>query len=49
MLPVLAVYLGHQRLAGTQRYLRLTPNIFPDITGRLEESVGHIFPQRASL
>ncbi len=46
MLPVLAVYLGHQRLAGTQRYLRLTPDIFPDITARLEESVGGIIPRR---
>jgi integrase/recombinase XerD len=49
MLPVLAVYLGHQRMTGTQRYLRLTPDIFPDITTRLEASVGHVFPQRVGL
>lgn len=35
-LPLLVAYLGHQSLAGTQRYLRLTPAVFPDITARLE-------------
>ena len=35
-LPLLAAYLGHQSLIGTQRYLRLTPEIFPDIRSRLE-------------
>jgi len=48
MLPVLATYLGHQRLTGTQRYLRLTPDIFPDITAQLEESVGRVIPRRAN-
>ena len=46
MLPVLATYLGHQGLSGTQRYLRLTPDIFPDITAKLEESAGRIIPRR---
>ncbi|MBC8205099.1 MAG: tyrosine-type recombinase/integrase [FCB group bacterium] len=45
-LPLLAVYLGHRRLSGTQRYLRLTPNIFPDITASLEKSVGFAIPGR---
>lgn len=30
-LPVLATYMGHQSLAGTQRYLRLTASLFPDL------------------
>jgi integrase len=45
-LPVLATYMGHQSLSGTQRYLRLTPNLFPDITSRLEASVGHVITGR---
>jgi integrase len=45
-LPVLAVYMGHKNLASTQRYLRLTPEIFPDICNRLEESTGHVIPRR---
>ncbi|QDT62405.1 Tyrosine recombinase XerD [Stieleria bergensis] len=34
-LPLLVTYLGHSTLSGTQRYLQLTPAIFPDINGRL--------------
>jgi len=35
-LPLLSAYLGHKKLSYTQRYLRLTPKIFPDINARLE-------------
>lgn len=35
-LPYLSAYLGHVGLAGTQRYLRLTPGSFPDITQPLD-------------
>jgi integrase len=45
-LPLLAAYLGHKNLAGTQRYLRLTPEIFPDISIRLENFLGHAIPRR---
>lgn len=43
-LPVLATYLGHRSLIGTQRYLHLTPDIFPDIIAKLQKSVGNIIP-----
>ncbi len=36
-LPLLVTYLGHKSLSGTQRYLRLTPEIFPDINARLDD------------
>jgi integrase/recombinase XerD len=45
LLPVLSAYLGHEDIAGTQRYLRLTSEIFPDIVERLERYTGHIIPQ----
>ncbi len=45
-LPLLAAYLGHKDLAGTQRYLRLTPEIFPDICIRLEHFLGDTIPCR---
>lgn len=48
-LPVLATYMGHKDLTGTQRYLRLTPEIFPEITKRLEKVVGHIIPWRRKI
>lgn len=47
-LPLLSAYLGHRNLAGTQRYLRLTPELFSDINARLENFVGHVIPGRAS-
>jgi integrase len=46
-LAVLSSYLGHQSLAGTQRYLRLTSSLFPEITASVEAMVGHIVPRRA--
>ncbi len=43
-LPILSVYLGHKTLAGTERYVRLTQEMFPDIIN-LEESVSsYVFP-----
>jgi len=45
-LPFLAAYMGHKTLAGTQRYLRLTPNVFGDIAPRLDEALEHIIPRR---
>jgi integrase len=41
-LPILADYLGHKSLYGTQKYLRLTPSVFPEIALRMENSVGKL-------
>jgi site-specific recombinase XerD len=48
-LPVLSTYLGHRLLAGTQRYLHLTAELFPDLTLNLESTVGHVIPRRSTL
>lgn len=45
-LPVLSAYMGHQSLAGTQRYLRLTPALFPDVVASVESVVGQAMPRR---
>jgi len=45
-LPVLSAYMGHQSLAGTQRYLRLTPSLFPEVAASVETMVGHVVPRR---
>lgn len=45
-LPVLSAYMGHQSLAGTQRYLRLTPALFPDVIASVEAVVGAAMPRR---
>jgi integrase/recombinase XerD len=45
-LPVLATYMGHQSLSGTQRYLHLIAELFPEITVRANAAFGDVIPQR---
>lgn len=45
-LALLATYLGHQHLSGTQHYLHLTAEIFPEITARVEAAFGEVIPRR---
>jgi integrase/recombinase XerD len=45
-LPLLSTYLGHQNLLGTQCYLHLTAELFPEITARVDAVFGEIIPGR---
>jgi integrase len=45
-LPLLATYLGHQNLSGTQRYLHLVAELFPEITARADAAFGDVIPRR---
>lgn len=44
-LPYLSAYLGHEDMRGSQRYLRLTSDIYPDITSKVEKSCSLIIPE----
>src|SRR5438105_2605029 len=45
-LPLLATYLGHVNLSGTQHYLHLTAELFPEITARADAAFGDVIPWR---
>ena len=45
-LPVLATYMGHLSVVGTQHYLHLTAELFPEITARSETHFGDVIPRR---
>ncbi|MTI96612.1 MAG: integrase [Firmicutes bacterium] len=44
-LPYLSAYLGHEDLRGSQRYLRLTADLYPEITRKIEKSCSYIIPE----
>jgi len=44
VLPVMAAYLGHKSYTGTVHYLHLVAEMFPEITGAVEEMYGDIIP-----
>lgn len=43
-LPVLKTYLGHESFSETAYYLRLTADVFPDITLKLEGTYPNLIP-----
>jgi integrase len=45
-LPLLSTYLGHRNLSGTQRYLHLTAELFPEVMARVEAAFGDVIPGR---
>lgn len=44
-LPLLSKYLGHENVAGTQWYLKLTGEAYPDLMDKMNELAGYVFPE----
>jgi len=44
-MPYLSAYLGHSGIRGTQHYLRLTAELYPDIVKRTEEKFSWVMPE----
>ena len=44
MLPYLACYMGHADLRGTQYYLRLTADAYPEVMAKVQIRFGHVIP-----
>lgn len=45
LLPYLSAYLGHTDFRGTQYYLRLTVDLYPDIIQKTEAALGYLIPE----
>jgi len=45
-LPLLVTYLGHKDFTGTQKYLHLTAELFPNLTARMNKQFGIVIPKR---
>jgi integrase len=45
LMPYLAAYMGHSDFRGTQYYLRLTADLYPDIINKTEAQFGYIIPE----
>lgn len=45
LLPYLSTYLGHVDLRGTQRYLRLTADLYPEIVASVEQNFSSLVPE----
>lgn len=47
-LPVLSTYIGHTKLSSTDRYVRMTADMYPDLLGKTESICSYIFPELKS-
>jgi integrase len=47
MMPYLACYMGHADLRGTQYYLRLTADAYPEVIARAQVRFGYVIPAPA--
>ena len=45
LLPYLSAYLGHVDLRGTQHYLRLTADLYPEIIALVEQNFSFLIPE----
>jgi integrase len=45
-MPVLATYLGHTSIDGTQDYLQMTAELYPEIVSRSDAAFSDVIPRR---
>jgi integrase/recombinase XerD len=44
ILPILSTYIGHQSIAATDRYVRMTSEMYPDLLSQTDSICSYIFP-----
>lgn len=45
LLPILSAYLGHKNIYATEKYLRLTSEMYPNILEKVQDTCGEIIPE----
>jgi integrase/recombinase XerD len=45
ILPILSTYIGHQSLAATDGYVRMTSEMYPDLLNQTESICSYIYPE----
>ena len=45
ILPILSTYMGHQSLAATDRYVRMTSEMYPELLSQIDSICTYIFPE----
>ncbi|MCF7959089.1 MAG: tyrosine-type recombinase/integrase, partial [Phycisphaerae bacterium] len=44
-LPILSVYIGHNSVGATQRYVRLTAEAYPELIERVSQTCAYVIPE----
>ncbi|HEY5587055.1 MAG TPA: hypothetical protein VIK78_21535 [Ruminiclostridium sp.] len=44
-LPILSNYLGHQSLEATDKYVRLTSEMYPELMQKVDNLCAYVFPE----
>jgi len=44
-LPILSTYLGHQSLEATEKYVRLTSDMYPELISGVDSICSYVFPE----
>lgn len=47
-MPILMAYMGHKSIASTNKYVRLTEEMYPDLIKKIDNVYNNIFPNMAS-
>jgi len=44
-MPILSTYIGHQSIEATNKYVRLTSEIYPNLLNKVNAAYKYIFPE----
>jgi integrase len=48
-LPILSIFLGHKTIKGTEKYVRMVKEIYPDIIGMENPITSFVFPNKPEI